>query len=377
MKKKTYDTPQDIILESLSIKDYKDIRLPADDFLDDGSSSSFSDSENMREPNNNDGEKKKFRFGHNIYEKYSAYYICETVLNIDSQNIKYTKDINLNELTTYDRSLPYFDENLFSILYEFCKKEKNNIIFKPDYILNDISGQKLINGIENFKQNIQCLRDWIKKDNKYDIIGEVSINYLTKSHNNRKLAQTEKYIKFIQLFNEIKKAKEIKDKIKINFEKLFELIYGNEKVLLITTDGRYDDYLNNLKKSKIFANDTENDEDNNIYPIKILKQIKSSDIHFIITYVPRAYVNIKSVYSNENEMEILRKNFENLNNKVKILTEENNRLGDLSKEIKKLTEENNRLGDLSKEVKKLTEENKVLNNKVSNLNKEIENLKKK
>jgi len=60
MKKKIYDTPQDIILESLSIKDYKDIRLPADDFLDDGSASSFSDSENMREPNNNDGEKKNF-----------------------------------------------------------------------------------------------------------------------------------------------------------------------------------------------------------------------------------------------------------------------------------------------------------------------------
>jgi len=279
-------------------------------------------------------------------------------LNIDSQNIKYTKDINLNELTTYDRSLPYFDEKLFSILYEFCKNEKNNIIFKPDYILNDISGQKLIDGIENFKQNMQCLRDWIKKDKKYDIIGEVSINYLTKSQNNRKLAQTEKYIKFIQLFNKIEKAKEIKDKIKINFEKIFELIYGNEKVLLITTDGRYDDYLINLKKSKIFANDTENDEDNNIYPIKILKQIKSSDIHFIITYVPRAYVNIKSVYSNENEMEILKKNFENLYNKVKILTEENNRLG-----------------DLSKEVKRLTEENKILNNKVSNLNKEIENLK--
>ena len=280
-------------------------------------------------------------------------------MNIDSQNIKYTKDINLNELTTYDRSLPYFDEKLFSILYEFCKNEKNNIIFKPDYILNDISGQKLIDGIENFKQNMQCLRDWIKKDKKYDIIGEVSINYLTKSQNNRKLAQTEKYIKFIQLFNKIEKAKEIKDKIKINFEKIFELIYGNEKVLLITTDGRYDDYLINLKKSKIFANDTENDEDNNIYPIKILKQIKSSDIHFIITYVPRAYVNIKSVYSNENEMEILKKNFENLYNKVKILTEENNRLG-----------------DLSKEVKRLTEENKILNNKVSNLNKEIENLKK-
>jgi hypothetical protein len=46
--------------------------------------------------------------------------------------------------------------------------------------------------LKKFKQNIQCLRDWIKKEKKYDIIGEVSINYLNKFHNNRKLEQTRK-----------------------------------------------------------------------------------------------------------------------------------------------------------------------------------------
>lgn len=360
METKIFDTPQDKILESLSINDYKDIRLPADDFLDDGSASSFSDSENRNEPNDNEGRKKKFRFGHNIYEKYGAYYICETVLNMDSQDIKYTKGegVNLNELTTYNRSLPYFDEKLFSILYEFCKNEKQNVIFKPDYILNNVSGQKLIDGIEKFKQNIQCLRDWIEKDKKYDIIGEVSINYLTTFRNNRKLEQTIRYIKFIKLFSTIENANEIKEKIKLNFEHLFELIYGNEKILLITSDGNYDDYLNTLKKSKIFENNAINDENNNILPFKILKEIKNSDIHFIITYVPRAYVNIKTIYSNEKEMEIIKKKFE-----------------DLSNDVKRLTEENKQLGGLNEKVKKLTEENMVLNNKICYLNKEIENLK--
>ena len=60
MENKIFDTPQDKILASLSINDYKDIRLPADDFLDDGSASSFSDSENRNEPNDNEGRKKKF-----------------------------------------------------------------------------------------------------------------------------------------------------------------------------------------------------------------------------------------------------------------------------------------------------------------------------
>ena len=60
METKIFDTPQDKILESLSINDYKDIRLPADDFLDDGSASSFSDSENRNEPNDNEGRKKNF-----------------------------------------------------------------------------------------------------------------------------------------------------------------------------------------------------------------------------------------------------------------------------------------------------------------------------
>lgn len=261
-------------------------------------------------------------------------------MDIDSQDIKYTNDINLNELTVFNRSLPYFDEKLFSILYEFCKKEEKNIIFKPDYILNNVSGQKLIDGIKNFKQNVQCLRDWIDKKKIYDIIGEASIDYLTNSYNIRKLDQTRKYIKFIQLFNKIEKTKEIKEQIKANFEHLFGLIYGNEKILLMTSEGNYDDYLNVLKKSKIFEQDLKNDENinisNDIPTIQILKEIKKSKIHFIITYVPRAYVNIKSIYSNENEMKLLKEKFEILSNEVKQLTEENKVLKNEISEIKNL-----------------------------------------
>jgi hypothetical protein len=296
-------------------------------------------------------------------------------LNIDSQNVKYVKDVNVNELTAYNKSLPYFDEKLFYILLDFCKNEKNNIFFKPDYILNNISGQNLIDGIEKFKQNIQCLRNWIIKDKKYDLIGEVSIDYLT-SPRSRKLNQTKKYINFIKLFTEIEKTKEIKDKIKINFEKKFEVINGNEKILVITSNGNYGDYLDILKKSKIFEEDNINNINNDDkFPLEILKEVKSSGINFIITYVPRAYVNIKTIYSNENEMKILKEHFESLSNEVKRLTEENKSLENLSNEVKRLTEENKSFGNLSNEVKRLTKENKALNDKVCNMTEEIERLK--
>lgn len=123
MENKIFNTPQDEILESLTPNDYKNIILPSDDFFDDRSVSSISDSESMNEQNNDKG-KKKIRFGHDIYEKYSAYYICETVLKIDSQNIKYVNEVNLNALTVYNRKLSYFDEKLFSMLLDFCKKKK-------------------------------------------------------------------------------------------------------------------------------------------------------------------------------------------------------------------------------------------------------------
>ncbi len=212
---------QEKILESLSINDYKKIILPEDDFLDCKSVSSISDSENVDETIEN---KKKYRFGNNIYEKYSSYYLAETVLNIENaQYVKFPKRVNINELTTYNKTSPCFDENLFSILLNFCKKEKENIIFNPDYIINNVSGNQLMR-ILNFKENIQCLRNWIKKDKIYDLIGEVSIDYLTNPKE-RKLKQTLKYIKIIKLLKEIDNEKNIDLKKKTKFHELFGLVH--------------------------------------------------------------------------------------------------------------------------------------------------------
>ena len=242
---------QNEILESLTKDDYKKIILPKDDFFDEESiSSSYSESEEKKEQK----DKKKFRFGHNIYESYSSYYLSETVLNIDSQKVKFVKSVNINEFATYNPSLPWFDEKLFTILVNFCKNGKKSIFFNPDYIINDISGEVLLEQIPKFKENIHCLKDWIKKERQYDLIGEISIDYLTNPKA-RKLIQTIKYIDIIKLLQLIENEEDINRKIKTKFEALFNLVYGNEKILVITTDGNYEQYLNNLKNSKIFKDE--------------------------------------------------------------------------------------------------------------------------
>ena len=76
IEKEIEEESQDKILESLSAKDYYNIILPKDDFLDFQSVSSFSENEDINE------EKKIYRFRQNIYEKYSAYYRILKALNL-------------------------------------------------------------------------------------------------------------------------------------------------------------------------------------------------------------------------------------------------------------------------------------------------------
>ena len=357
------------ILESLTKEDFKNIILPKDDFFDEESiSSSYSESEEKKEQK----DKKKFRFGHNIYESYSSYYLSETVLGIDCQNVKSVKSVNINELVTYNQNLSWFNEKLFTILLDFCKNEKKNIYFNPDYIMNDIRGEVLLEQIPKFKENIHCFKHWIKKERKYDLIGEVSIDYLTNPKA-RKLTQTIKYIKFINLLKKIENKEDISANIKTKFEALFNLVYGNEKILVITTDGNYEQYLNNLKNSKIFK-DEENIEVNNTdsKTLEILKEIKQSKINFIMIYVPRSYVNIEYNYSNEDKIKQLSDAVHILQGEVSKLKEENKILSDkiiklTDEEVSKLKEENKILSD---KVIKLTEENKDLKDKIAKITKE-------
>ena len=354
------------ILEKLAIDDYKNIKLPQDDFFDDKSvSSSDSDSEEKVESDNN--KTKRYRFGENIYEKFSAYYFCETILNIDSRTIKFIKEVNINNLCIYNRTLPYFDENLIPILVSFCQKEKLNIKFNPDYIINNINGKQLLDGIGKCKENIHYFRNFIKEDKNYDLIGEVSIGYLTNP-DERKFLQTKRYINLIKLFDEIKNTENIKEQAKVKFEELFSLVHQNDKILVVTSNGNYEDYLNNLKNSKIFEEDNLVCSPNQINllanekssrSIQILKELKNSGINFIIVYAPRAYVNIKSKYSGVDSTEELKKKLDNLGKIVSNLTEENQRLKNIEKEVGRLTIENKNLNieinHLKDEMKKMNE----------------------
>ena len=367
---------QQKILESLTKDDYKNIILPSDDFFDSRSASSISDLEDS-----NKNENEKDHFDHNKNKKYILYYFCETVLKIDSKNAKFINRVNLNDLTVYNRNLPWFDENLFPILVDMCKKEDKNIYFDPDYIINNINGQILLDGIEKCKENIQYFTNWISKDKIYDLIGEVSIDYLTNP-NNSEFVKISKYIEFIKLFKSIKNQMEINSEIKKKFEEKFGLIYDNEKVLIMTFDGNYNEYLNFLKYSKIFQNEKDNksniiednitfnqlnyNEINNMNSINccnfdknmdahnnmsqnMLNKIKNSGINCIIIYVPRSNVNVKSNYSiNSNEFLELKKDVEKLKNNVIDLTNDTNLL---KEKVRKLEEGNKEVKNLMEEIR--------------------------
>ncbi len=351
---------QEKILESLTIDDYKNIDLPVDDFFDDASSVSD------EEDGNN--ENKRYRFGHDIYEKYSTYYFCETILGIKSEDAKYIGKININELTVYNRIFPWFDENLFYLLLDFCQNEKHNIIFDPDYIIKNINGDTLLNGIAKHKENIHCLRNWIDKNKSYDLIGEISLDYLSE---NRKVIQTLKYINIINLFHKIQNSKQINPEKKKKFEEKFGLVPENEKILIIMTDGNYEKYLNNLKDSKIFKEEKKVNNNietalNNKLTIsqQIINDIKNSGINFIIVYVPRAYVNIKTIYS---DLDKFQKQVEELKKEITQLKEEKASLYSSKGEIKKSTDENVDIDYLREELLKLKNENKNLQIKLDDL----------
>ena len=189
---------------------------------------------------------------------------------------------------------------------------------------------------------------------------------------NSEFVKISKYIEFIKLFKSIKNQMEIKPEIKKKFEEKFGLIYDNEKVLIMTFDGNYNEYLNFLKYSKIFQNEKDNksniiednitfnelnyNEINNMNSINccnfdknmdahnnmsqnMLNKIKNSGINCFIIHVPRANVNVKSNYSiNSNEFLELKKDVEKLKNNVIDLTNDTNLLKEkvrkLEKEIK-------------------------------------------
>ena len=120
------------ILESLTIDDYKNIKLPQDDFFDDKSvSSSDSDSGEKAESDNN--KTKRYRFGENIYEKFSAYYFCETILNIDSRTIKFIKEVKSKTVTvnTSPSIERIIDINQMDLVIE------KNIIYPNNYKINN------------------------------------------------------------------------------------------------------------------------------------------------------------------------------------------------------------------------------------------------
>ena len=127
--------------------------------------------------------------------------------------------------------------------------------------------------------------------------------------------------------------------------------------------------MNNWKDSKIFKEDIKekikenNDKEillnNELTPSQqILNDIQNSGINFIIIYVPRPNVKIKTIYS-------FLDNFESFKSQIE----------DMKEQITKIKEERAALGNLREEILKLKNENENLKEAINNISLKINKLK--
>ena len=81
-------------------------------------------------------------------------------------------------------------------------------------------------------------------------------------------------------------------------------------------EGSYEDYPNYLKQSKIFKNDKNNEtDDGGLNPLQtILKELKTSGIHFIIIYIRRDYVKNRPANPQDEVLEKMKKDINDLTN---------------------------------------------------------------
>ncbi len=102
------------------------------------------------------------------------------------------------------------------------------------------------------------------------------------------------------------------------------------------------------------------DEKNKSISQTILQELKKSGINFIVTFIPRAYVNIKTTYSFESMIEKFQNQLKDVNKTLERINNENKNLKD---EVLKLNNENRNLKDeikkLNDKVQTFTEKNKL------------------
>ena len=150
------------------------------------------------------------------------------------------------------------------------------------------------------------------KDYEYiDVLGEITLDYL--NIDDKKSEQFEKYKKLIAKLEE-----------KPDDNKLFNFIKKNKKIILVLTNGKYNEFYKNFILNESKKNNNTNPSSNN----KQNEDAKAKDIKYLFIFIKKKFDEsnllkdkIKSnyIYLLENKNELNKANYEDIIKKYKLL----------------------------------------------------------
>ena len=172
------------------------------------------------------------------------------------KNVKYELDFQITNL-----NLKYF---LYFVALLYPNISNIDIL--------DLNISNIFKDDDNIFQRIDNLiiSGKLKEYEYIDILGQVTIDYL--KIRDKKNLQFEKYKSLIQILNEEPIA-----------NKLFNFIEKNKKIIIVITNGKYENFYDNFKK-KIYK-DFPNNKNKFSKNIIINNKVNQSDINYIFIYV--------------------------------------------------------------------------------------------
>ena len=405
--KKSYGTKKDN--NTLKKASYENTLSNLSDFLDEDNNSKSNDS-NKKEDNFpiNFIKQDDFRIDENIENIKYNYYIPDnnnvgTLFEGDVTNCIYDifNLLTMGNLIFY-RNITYKEDNKnYEFDFQICNIKFTNFLYFLGLFLPNIPSldtlkidvktifkdkERIFENIDNFK-----MKDGKEKEyENIDILGEITLDL--PNIDIKKKNQINNYIKLI---------KKLKEKPQLN--KKFHFSEKNKKIILIITDGKFEQFYNYIKydnKLKILEKDkidhiyiyvkSKNSSDSIgqkkiIYQyINLLEKMLSDKSNNIIRDQPKMLDKIKSlkiseIYSNFYEKVIYSKKYDLLHQKIKKINSKylqnipNEYINFLKKNITK-TKRNEIIESFMKQIKP---EIKLIPKNIDKIKKEFNNIKEK
>lgn len=236
-----------------------------------------------------------------LFQKFATEYIKNILLknhfskcseNIPFNFFEYVQIFTESEHTETQKKL--FQD---IIAFKNSKAQSQDYMFSGDFdmIINSISGQNIMEAINEFTYNIYLYPgNTIERNVNYCIIGEIKKDFFEEIKKIEVIKQFTKYQKILELLSSEPNLNKLKKRIGLS--------ENNKFIFFMVTDGNYNnfDYMIHMKKS--YQEDIHSDKDSDKLP-KYLKVFNSlnSVVPVVLIFVPRTLDDNKGIYVSQRE----------------------------------------------------------------------------